>query len=114
MDPLVVPIGGVFLGSFGEPLLWDQLSLLMACLLILIILESCQGELVVGRHAGYKVFLAHHCCAGLVGLDNHGADLSWSSTLLISVLVQVVERATKPTVISDDGTEVMGTIGGQL
>ena len=29
-DPLVVPIGGVFLGSFGEPLLWDQL--LDACL----------------------------------------------------------------------------------
>ena len=52
--PLVGSFWDPLLQSFGEPLIWDQLLaayiLLMACLLILIILESCQGELVVGRH----------------------------------------------------------------
>ena len=96
MGQLVVPFGGVFLGSFGAILWWapymEQLHaaclLLLACLLILIILELTGWACC---WASYKLqsvsVLAHHCYAGLAGLDNHGADLSWSSTSLISVLV---------------------------
>ena len=38
-------------------------------------------------------------------------DFSYSPTVTTTVNLQVVERATKPTVLSDDGTEVMGSIG---
>ena len=38
-------------------------------------------------------------------------DFSNSPTVTTTVNLQVVERATKPTVLSDDGTEVMGSIG---
>ena len=35
-----------------------------------------------------------------------------SPTVTTAVMLSVVERASKPTVLSDDGTEVMGSIGG--
>ena len=93
MGPLVVPFGGVFLGSFGAILWWapymEQLHaacpLLLACLLILIILELKGWACCSAAYKWQSVSdLDHHCYAGL---DNHGADLSWSSTSLISVLV---------------------------